>query len=321
MSAEIFRGTHGVVRKARINGTTVAIKECPLSEEARNEVAILSELQGHRNIIKLLASQESETCVQFAMEFIPTTLLDVLEEDKELSENDLRMIFFQLLEVVSHMHAKGIVHKDIKLENLLIHKGRIRLIDFGFSRRYTKGARSLCDHKGSMHYAAPEIWTGAQYEGPSVDVWAMGVTLFLLATGFFPFGGQTAREVFGEIEHPLWIPDRLRALPSLLSLIQGMLEVDMQKRLTIEQIYLHPWVAKASFKSNLRKTRSAEPSAPKRVTPPLTHAVTMGSFEITTMPVPPRSRGRSTRLQSSDQQVAKKMSIASRLRRMFKIAS
>lgn len=251
------RGAHGVVKRRLLNGAPVAVKHCPANDVARSELAILRELQGHPTIVQLLAVEEQDDSILITMEFIPKTLLDLIEEGK-LSESDIRSYFFQLLDAVSYMHSKCIVHKDIKLENILVTKGRIRLIDFGFSRRFVKGAPTLKDNKGSLHYAAPEIWNGLHYEGPSVDVWAMGVTLFLLTTGFFPFGGTTAEEIYADLDLPLWIPKSLAKYPQLCSLIAGMLEVDMAKRLTIDQIYSHPWVAAHSFASRLRVSRSVE---------------------------------------------------------------
>jgi len=252
------RGAHGIVRKSSVNGSPVAIKECPCSDEARSELGILRELQGHPNVVQLLSVDEAEGSLFLTMEYVPSTLLDMIGEGKRPTESELRNIFFQLLDAISFMHSKSIVHKDIKLENILYTKGRIRLIDFGFSRHFIKGERTLTDNKGSLHYAAPEIWNGLAYEGPSVDIWAMGVTVFLLTTGYFPFGGTTADEIYRDLQLPLWTPKSLTKKPTLMSLLQGMLEPDMSKRFTIEQIYSHPWVASHSLSSGLRKTRSAE---------------------------------------------------------------
>jgi len=255
------RGAHGIVRKSSVNGSPVAIKECPCNDEARSELGILKELQGHPNIVQLLSADEAEGSLFLTMEYVPSTLLDMIGEGKErLTEPELRNIFFQLLDAISFMHSKSIVHKDIKLENILYTKGRIRLIDFGFSRHFIKDEPTLIDNKGSLHYAAPEIWNGLAYEGPSVDIWAMGVTVFLLTTGYFPFGGTTAEEIYRDLQLPLWTPKSLTKKPALMSLLQGMLEPDMSKRFTIEQIYSHPWVASHSLSSGLRRTRSAEES-------------------------------------------------------------
>lgn len=261
----VIRGAHGAVRRGTRGDQPVAIKECVASEAARQELKFLKKLQGHPHIIPLLEDEERDGSIFMTMECHPVTLLSLLKPGKGFSEHQCRQIFFQLLDVVSHIHDHSLVHKDIKLENILMTDGKIYLIDFGFTVPFVKGERTLCDDKGSLHYCAPELWHGIPYEGPSVDVWAMGVTLFALATGFFPFGGQSAQQIYENIQRPLRFPSCLGRMSSFITLLEGMLEADMSKRLTIEQIYSHPWVSGHILREGLRRSQSLDAACGLRV--------------------------------------------------------
>ena len=118
-----------------------------------------------------------------------------------LAESEVRVLFLQLVNAVEHLHRHGVVHRDIKCENLLLTGARRRhlvLADFGFATQY-EASQQLTDHLGSLHYCAPEICSQVPYHGPAVDVWAMGVVLFAWATGYLPFGGATEEELEARI--------------------------------------------------------------------------------------------------------------------------
>ena len=131
------------------------------------------------------------------MPHYPQTLLNLLDSSLDgLSLPRVKHIFFQLLSALEHIHAHHFVHHDIKLENILIDANdHIYLIDFGYARPYAPGLRANNGQHGSSHYAAPEIWLQQPREGPEVDVWAAGVCLYLLVTGYFPFGGPRSQRL------------------------------------------------------------------------------------------------------------------------------
>lgn len=157
-------------------------------------------------------------------------LFDYLVEKGRLSEDETKIIFGQLCLAVSYLHEKGIVHRDLKLENVLLdEKCRIKLGDFGFTREFEKGSlmETFC---GTTGYAAPEMLQGKKYQGPGmssldalyfehnsqhqtyseVDVWSLGVILYTLLTGTLPFDDDDETEmrnkvINGSYEDPEWL--------------------------------------------------------------------------------------------------------------------
>ncbi|KAG2127201.1 hypothetical protein DEU56DRAFT_982742 [Suillus clintonianus] len=126
------------------------------------------------------------------------------------SEHESSIIFGQLALAVAYLHEKGIVHRDLKLENVLLdERCRVKLGDFGFTREYDRGVymETFC---GSTGYAAPEMLQGKRYLGPEVDVWSMGVILYCLLTGTLPFDDDDEavmkdKVIQGKSEDPEWL--------------------------------------------------------------------------------------------------------------------
>ncbi len=111
------------------------------------------------------------------------------EEYERLTEPAAFRIFHQLVDAVEHCHLNHVIHRDIKLENMLIDNAadmNVTLIDFGFSTLRRPTDPLLEDYPGSPAYAAPELMQGIPYPGYSSDVWAMGVSLYVLLTGMSP---------------------------------------------------------------------------------------------------------------------------------------
>ena len=95
-----------------------------------------------------------------------------------------------MVKAVAYLHANDIVHRDIKLENVLVSKEfKIKIIDFGFSRQLPKENHVLYDFCGTMHYIAPEVMQREGYYGKPADIWALGVLLYRMTVGCFPFKG------------------------------------------------------------------------------------------------------------------------------------
>ena len=93
-----------------------------------------------------------------------------------MAENDVQRIFTQLVGAVSFVHNKGCVHRDLKLENILLDKnGNVKLVDFGFTREYTGSTSYLQTWCGTICYSAPEMIKGEKYAGEKVDVWSLGI--------------------------------------------------------------------------------------------------------------------------------------------------
>jgi serine/threonine protein kinase len=233
-------------------GETAAIKISERTDDAEREYELMQRLE-HPFIVQVFDGHVSETVVTMAMSCADCTMLDRLQKqpDGAMTESMARTYFMQMLSAVAYLHnVEHVVHKDIKLENVLVQRDadRCLLVDFGFARRFVPGKRRLQDHCASMHYAAPEIWHGLRYEGPSVDIWALGVTLYALATGYLPFGAEDMASAYRDVEalrtRGLWLPDTMST--ELKHLLRScMLVYDMEKRASLDDVRAHPWIANA----------------------------------------------------------------------------
>ncbi len=146
------------------------------------------------------------------------------------------MYFCDLLSALGYIHSKGIVHRDVKLENCLLDsQGHLKLADFGLSNVYVNGPlQTSC---GSVDYAAPELFGAEPYYGPPVDVWAAGVVLFALVTSIFPFDN-----VPSILQLDYAFPPTIQLSPSVMSLIRGIFQRKPEFRLTVQQTWRHEWI-------------------------------------------------------------------------------
>ncbi|EFN50767.1 hypothetical protein CHLNCDRAFT_10014, partial [Chlorella variabilis] len=168
------------------------------------------------------------------------SLLDYVRDRKKLPEAEAVQIFQQLLHALQFCHRKDVVHRDIKLENILIDGGgRMRLIDFGLCGYYVAGKHLRC-HCGSPSYAAPEIVARKDYLGPPVDVWSLGVVLFAMLAGYLPFHAKEKRQLSEKILAGVYKPAAWMS-PAAQDLLSRMLALDPEQRITLEQAWSHPW--------------------------------------------------------------------------------
>ena len=183
----IGSGTYGKVYKSFYANREVAVKVISI-RKAENEIKIMKMLN-HKNIIRYISAIQTQEKCSIIMElFYGNTLFDYVVEYKNLTEELCKPIFHQMCEGVYYMHGRGIIHRDLKLDNCLINgEKHIKWIDFGLST--TESSQSpksfFC---GSHSYAAPELYmpTTRRSEFAS-DVWSLTVCLFTMIFGFFPF--------------------------------------------------------------------------------------------------------------------------------------
>jgi len=171
-----------------------------------------------------------------------------------LTENLIRYVFYQVVEVVHRVHLRGVVHLDIKPENVMfdLTKTQIVLIDFGFSEVFDlKDPISITKKSGSIEYCAPEIYFESLYDGRFADVWSLGVLLYVLLFRRFPFNiklekgvklsrSEYLQAMFEEkVTASLVFPDKTAS--SLRSLLCGMLAPNPEDRLDTYEILTHEW--------------------------------------------------------------------------------
>jgi MAP/microtubule affinity-regulating kinase len=124
------------------------------------------------------------------------------KENMRLPEDECRVIFRQIVSGISYLHENEIVHRDLKLDNILVDpqdNHRIKIIDFGFSIK-AAADQKLSLFCGTPHYMDPDISRKKDYNGHAADVWALGVILFILVTGKLPFFGDFEQDLFRKIQ-------------------------------------------------------------------------------------------------------------------------
>ena len=244
------KGNFAIVKLGlhRLTKTKVAVKivnKCELDHDNLNKISREIEIMrtlSHPNIIKLYQVMESDTFMYIITEYATNgEIFDWLVTHKKMTECQAAVTFSQILAAVSYCHRHGVVHRDLKAENLLLdHEGNIKLADFGFSNYYKDGD-PLSTWCGSPPYAAPELFEGRHYDGPKADIWSLGVILYVLVSGSLPFDGQTLQDLRSRI-----VSCQYR-IPYFLSsdcehLIRGLLVVNPSKRMSLDFIARHRWL-------------------------------------------------------------------------------
>ncbi|EDQ89058.1 uncharacterized protein MONBRDRAFT_25627 [Monosiga brevicollis MX1] len=183
-------GKHGEVRQAthRLTGRDVAIKfipreDCPEDASAWSEITALKTLQ-HPHVVRLYDVIRAPRTVMLVLECLKGgELFDYLISRRRLSESEGQRFVRQILSALDFCHRKGIVHRDLKLENILLgDNDDIKVTDFGFSNVFKDGGL-MSTFVGSPAYCAPEILANQKYIGPMADVWSLGVIIFTILTG------------------------------------------------------------------------------------------------------------------------------------------
>ncbi|XP_073965221.1 uncharacterized protein [Choristoneura fumiferana] len=146
--------------------------------------------------ISIFKVMESTHTIYLVTEYAPNgEIFDHLVSKGRMPEPQAARAFSQMVSAVGYCHARRVVHRDLKAENLLLDAHmNIKLADFGFSNEYVPGG-ALATWCGSPPYAAPELFEGRQYDGPKADVWSLGVVLYVLVCGALPFDGSTLHEL------------------------------------------------------------------------------------------------------------------------------
>ena len=228
----------------------------------RREIEYATSVQ-HDNVVKLVDFVADERQIVIVWELIQgSDLLDLLnEKGGRLEEPQAAGYFSQLLRGVTFIHANGLCHRDLKPENCMVERGtdKLKIIDFGLSK-HQQSAVTL--GVGTPDYMAPELLGSAaggftalqerhigQYDARACDVWAMGVLVYLIVTGQYPFEDprqpQNVVATLQNIALGKMRPLPRRISPECADLINAMLTQDPAQRITLEKIAKHPWLKKA----------------------------------------------------------------------------
>ena len=221
------------------------LKNTRAKQKIKNEIEMLSQFH-HPFINQILDNFETDTHIFIVMEYVCGDLLGFIRKRGKLSESVSKLIFKQLIEGLKYIHKKNVVHRDIKLDNILIDlTNTIKICDFGVSRKFS-GEELMYEHCGTPAYISPEIFENNGYKGTGCDIWSAGVTLYYMLGGVQPFKANS----IGELEKNIMKGD-FKPLEEVSQeandLIKGMLQVNPRKRFGVEEILSHPWLDKVDL--------------------------------------------------------------------------
>ncbi|XP_074655120.1 serine/threonine-protein kinase 40-like [Tubulanus polymorphus] len=160
-------------------------------------------------------------------------------KEKKLSEKEAIVIFYDIVRVVRNLHQKNIVHRDLKLGNMVINKRTRRVIitNFCLGKHLVSEEDLLKDQRGSPAYISPDVLSGKSYLGKPSDMWALGVVLFTMLYGQFPFYDSVPQELFRKIKIAEYtIPNDGRVSDNTNNIIRKLLVLDPKTRLTAEEV-------------------------------------------------------------------------------------
>ncbi|KAF5941426.1 hypothetical protein HYC85_019068 [Camellia sinensis] len=196
----------------------------------------------HLNITDQVLASKSK--IYMVLEYVTGgELFDRIASKGKLSESRGRKLFQQLIDGVSYCHNKGVYHRDLKLENVLVDaKGNIKITDFGLSAlpQHFRDDGLLHTTCGSPNYVAPEILANRGYDGATSDTWSSGVILYVILTGYLPFDDRNLAVLYqkifkGEVQIPKWLSLGAR------NLIRRILDPNPATRITMAEIKADEW--------------------------------------------------------------------------------
>ena len=224
----------------------------------------------HDNIVNILgygsdghvkkpSGREISNLVYILLEYVEGGLLfDLCQTIGGMGEDDGRYFLSQMIEVMGYMQGKGVVHRDLKLENILVDDDmNLKVADFGFATY--KRINKLNSYRGTMTYMAPEIKEGKTYDGKQIDMFSTGVILFIIVQGIFPFKEAKKDEYFynlilnGKLVQYWQKTGGQNLSPEFKDLILKMFSYDGSKRPTVEELKSHPWM---NMKLDIKASRA-----------------------------------------------------------------
>jgi len=237
-------------------GKSFALKVSRLREKEirflKSEAQILASLD-HPNIARFYNLDIIDGKLVLVMEYVEgESLRDVLEK-RRIEIKEVPDFFFPVLDALNYAHSKGVLHRDVKPENILIsHEGCVKLVDFGLGV-FLKGGSLKATLAGTPIYMPPESWEGVFL--PSSDLYSLAVVIYEALTGRNPFEGDTLEDIRRKV-FDLELKPLSFYLPSIPSDLDGVLAKALSKR--VEDRYNNAWQFKEDLAKALRLGRSLE---------------------------------------------------------------
>jgi serine/threonine protein kinase len=221
----------------------------PTDDEAiLNEVAIMQSLADNKYVVQLLDFYEEDDHFYMIMEYMTGgDVFDRIVQYTQYTEKDAHDLSVCLLKALQNIHRAGIAHRDIKPQNLLLveseDNAKIKIGDFGFAKR-VHTLESLTTRVGTPTYVAPEILKNIPHDH-RVDLWSVGIVVFVLLVGYPPFMEENQNVLFQKIRNGEWTfltEDWKHISDDAKDLIKGLLVVDPKERMNVEEALRHPWI-------------------------------------------------------------------------------
>lgn len=236
-----------VIKKSKLNEEELAV--------VHDEVTIMHKIN-HPNCVTLYEMFESKSKVFMVLELLTGgELFDRIVAKGSYSEAQASKLVGTITSAIQYLHGVGVVHRDLKPENLIYanatDSSEIKITDFGLAKYSNKSEQKMNTACGTPGYVAPEVLKNQAY-GPPVDMWSMGVILYILLCGFPPFYHDSTSQLYKQIKKgaydfpdPYWteISEEAKAV------VTGLLCVEPAKRMTPAQLLAHPWIAGAGVAS------------------------------------------------------------------------
>ncbi|XP_020203233.1 calcium-dependent protein kinase 17 [Cajanus cajan] len=216
-------------------------------EDVRREVQIMHHLSGQPNIVELKGAYEDKQSVHLVMELCAGgELFDRIIAKGHYTERAAASLLRTIVQIVHTFHSMGVIHRDLKPENFLLlskdENAPLKATDFGLSVFFKEG-ETFKDIVGSAYYIAPEVLK--RKYGPEVDIWSVGVMLYILLCGVPPFWAESEHGIFNAIlrGHIDFTSDPWPSIsPAAKDLVRKMLNSDAKQRLTAFEVLNHPWI-------------------------------------------------------------------------------
>ena len=200
----------------------------------------------HKNVIRCHDSFAHNNKFYTVMDFAEGGELTLLLKDKgALSEDETKKIFKQIYEAVCYIHSQNIIHRDLKPNNILFldkERTQVVIIDFGISGMANGNQREKIK-AGTTSFLPPEIASGEEFSSnPKLDIWAMGIILYLMVEGAYPFDGKNSKEIIASIlRNRLEFNKKIKISQPLKTLIEGMLEKNYRFRIDDDSELFNKW--------------------------------------------------------------------------------